>query len=144
MKSGQLSLLLLSAAAFALFADEPDMGAPGSVRNAMMTVVTPATDTIWGIEDPQTEAEWQVYIDAATNLIAAAEQIKSGGNGPSDSSWAESSEWQRFADALLESGRGIQVAARARDLDTLVNVSNDEMYPPCEECHAQFLPGAQQ
>jgi len=41
------------------------------------------------------------------------------------------------------SGVEIQAAARAQDLDTLMDVSNEKMYPPCEECHHQFLSGAQ-
>ena len=36
-----------------------------SINDLMITVVTPATDTLWGIEDPQSDEEWQVYIDAA-------------------------------------------------------------------------------
>ncbi len=117
---------------------------PGSVNDIMVNLVTPATNTIWGIEDPQTDEEWQVYIDAAAQLIDAATRIKSGGAGPNDSTWAEDPEWQRFADVLIESGRDIQQAARAGDLDTVINVSNDEMYPPCEECHIMFHPGMQQ
>jgi len=64
-------------------------------------------------------------------------------SGPNDSAWAEDPEWQQFADVLIESGIEIQAAARARDLDTLMDVSNEKMYPPCGECHLQFLPGAQ-
>jgi hypothetical protein len=30
----------------------------------MVSKVTPATDTFWGIDDPQTDADWQVFIDA--------------------------------------------------------------------------------
>jgi hypothetical protein len=117
---------------------------PGSVNDVMQAVITPLTDTIWGIEDPQSDEEWQVYIDAATELIDAARKIRAGGNGPNDSAWAQDQEWQRFADQLIESAIEIQAAARARDLDTLIDVSNDKMYPPCEECHLQFHPGMQQ
>jgi len=145
MKSIQSwALLVLTLFAITLIAAEPDAGPAGSVNNLMQTVVTPATNTIWGIEDPQTDEEWQVFIDAAAQLIDVSRQIKNGGTGPNDSAWAEDPEWQRFADQLIESGIEIQAAARARDLDTLMDVSNEKMYPPCEECHLQFLPGAQQ
>ena len=138
------TLLLLALCTVAIVAAEPDAGPVGSVNNVMMSVVTPATNTIWGIEDPQTDEEWQVFINAAADLIKAARQIKAGGAGPNDSAWAEDPEWQRYADLLVESGIEIQAAARKRDLDTLVNVSNDKMYPPCEECHIRFHPGMQQ
>jgi hypothetical protein len=122
-------------------ADEPDTSSSTSVNDLMLTVITPATNTIWGIEDPQTDEEWQVFIDAAAEIIDVTTKIKAGGSGPNDSAWAEDPEWQRFADVLIESGMEIQAAARARDLDTLINVSNDKMYPPCEECHTKFHPG---
>jgi len=138
------SLLVLALCTVAIIAAEPETGPPGSVNHVMMTVVTPATNTIWGIEDPQTDEEWQVYFEAAAELIDAARQIKAGGTGPNDAAWAADPAWQRFADVLVESGREIQAAARERDLDTLMNVSNDKMYPPCEECHLQFHPGMQQ
>jgi len=144
MKPVQSSaLLVLTLFALTLIAAEPDPGPSGSVRNLMLTVVTPATNTIWGAEDPQTDEEWQVLSDAAAQVIDASRQIKNGGSGPKDSTWAEDPAWQQFADVLIESGIEIQAAARARDLDTLMDVSNEKMYPPCEECHLQFLPGAQ-
>ena len=136
-------LLVLTMCTFAIIAAEPDAGPPGSVNNIMMTEITSATNTIWGIEDPQTDDEWQVYVDAAAELIDATTQIKAGGTGPNDTTWAKDPEWQRYADLLIESGIEIQAAARERDLDTLMNVSNDKMYPPCEECHIKFHTGVQ-
>lgn len=145
MKSVQSwALLIFTLLTVTIIAAAQDSKPPASVLDVMMAVVTPATNTIWGIEDPQTDEEWQVFIDAATDLIDAAEQIKAGGSGPNDSAWAEDPEWQRYADVLIESGVEIQAAARDKDADTLMNVSNDKMYPPCEECHIKFHPGMQQ
>jgi hypothetical protein len=138
------SLLILSLCAVTIITWAQDEIVPGSVNEVMLTIVTPATNTIWGIEDPQSAEEWQVFIDAAAQLIDAATRIKDGGNGPKDSTWASDPEWQRYADVLIESGKDIQAAARDRDLDTLINVSNDKMYPPCEECHLIFHPGMQE
>ena len=104
MKSIQSwALLVLTLFALTLIAAEPDVGPAGSVNNLMQTVITPATNTIWGIEDPQTDEEWQVFIDAAAQLIDVSRQIKNGGTGPNDSAWAEDPEWQQFADQLIES-----------------------------------------
>ena len=144
MTVSRACVLLLAVGALAIVAmvtraAEP----PRTVNEVMMAVITPATNTIWGVEDPRSDEEWQVFIDAAAELIVAAEQIKAGGTGPNDAEWAADAAWQQFADVLIESGRDIQAAARERDLDTLINVSNDQMYPPCEECHAQFHPGLQ-
>ena len=138
------TLLLVTIFAVTLMAAAQDSKPNASVLAVMTDIVTPATNTIWGIEDPQADEEWQVFIGAAADLIDAAEQIKAGGSGPNDSAWAEDPEWQRFADVLVESGVEIQAAARNKDADTLMNVSNDKMYPPCEECHIKFHPGMQQ
>ncbi len=144
MKSLQtLALLALTVFAVSIVATAQETGSPGSVNDVMVAVITPATNTIWGIEDPQTDEEWQVFIDAAARVIDAASRIKAGGSGPKDSTWANDPDWQRFADVLIESGVEIQAAARARDLDTLMDVSNEKMYPPCEECHLQFHPNMQ-
>ena len=145
MKTMQsMALLALTLSAITIIAAQEVEVLPGSVNEVMVTVVTPATNTIWGIEDPQTDEDWQVFIDAAAQLIDAATRIKAGGAGPNDAAWAEDPEWQRYADLLIESGVEIQEAARDRDLDTLMNVSNDKMYPPCEECHIVFHPGLQE
>lgn len=138
------ALPALGLGVFAINAQEPVEILPGSVNDIMVNIVTPATNTIWGIEDPQTDEEWQVFIEAASQLIDAATRIKSGGTGPNDSAWANEAEWQRYADVLIESGQEIQAAAAARDLETVINVSNDKMYPPCEECHIMFHPGFQE
>ena len=115
----------------------------GSVNDVMLNVITPATNTIWGIEDPQTDEEWSVYIDAAQTVVDAAMRIKAGGTGSEDANWAAAPEWQRYADILVESGREIGAAAARKDLDRLIEVSSDMMYPPCEECHFKFHPAMQ-
>ena len=53
-----------------------------SVNDLMVTIVTPATDTLWGIEDPRSDEEWQVFIDAAEVVIDAGKTMKVGGTGP--------------------------------------------------------------
>ena len=115
--------------------------APGLSINALMTdVVTPTSNTLWSVEDPQTDADWLVFIDAASRMIAAGEQIKRGGTGPNDAARAEDPAWQAFADTLIGAAIDARGAAEAKDLDALLN-ANDVLYPPCEECHIQFHPG---
>ena len=135
--SGIVSVLTIAAMAFA----DTEVPAPTmSINDLMVTVVTPATNTLWGIEDPQSDAEWQVFIDAADTVINAGRTIKIGGTGPNDSTWASEDEWQSFADALINAGRVAREAAENRDLDAMFN-AGDVLYPPCEECHNRFHPG---
>jgi len=113
-----------------------------SVNDLMVTVVTPATDTLWGIEDPQTDEDWQVFIDAADVVIRAAQTIKVGGTGPMDNVWAADPAWDAFADRLIGAGVDARTAAETRDIEAMFT-AGEVLYPPCEECHLQFHPGMQ-
>jgi len=122
--------------------DEPAPVIPDSVNDIMISIIAPATNTLWGIDDPQTDDDWQVFIEAADAVIATASEIKSGGAGPSDQQWAESPDWQAFADRLIEAGFAAREAAENKDVDAMY-AAGDILYPPCEECHNQFHPGLQ-
>jgi cytochrome c556 len=123
--------------------DEPAPVPTMSINDLMVTVITPATDTLWGIEDPQSDEDWQVFIDAANIVIEAARITKIGGTGPSDAEWAAQAEWQDFADRLLGAGVDARQAARNKDLEAMYT-AGEVLYPPCEECHQQFHPGVRE
>lgn len=125
-------------------ADDAEAPAPSmSVNDLMVSVMTPATDTLWGIEDPQTDAEWQVFIDAADIVIRAGQTIKVGGTGPMDNEWAADPAWDAFADRLIGAGKDARTAATEKNIDAMFT-AGEVLYPPCEECHLQFHPGMQQ
>jgi len=113
-----------------------------SVNDLMVTIVTPATDTLWGIEDPQTDEDWQVFIDAANVVIEAGETIKVGGTGPEDNERAADPDWDAFADRLIGAGVDARKAAEEKDIEAMYT-AGEVLYPPCEECHLQFHPGVQ-
>ena len=113
-----------------------------SINDLMVTVVTPATDTLWGIEDPQTDEDWQVFIDAADIVIEAGKTIKVGGTGPDDNDWASDPAWDAFADRLIDAGVDARNAANNKDVEAMYT-AGEVLYPPCEECHIQFHPGIQ-
>lgn len=117
---------------------EPTM----TVMELMVTVMTPATDTLWGIEDPQTDADWQVFVDAANVVIQAGETIKAGGTGPNDNKWASDAAWDAFADTLIGAAIDAREAANNKDIEAMYT-AGEVLYPPCEECHIQFNPGVQ-
>lgn len=113
-----------------------------SIMDLMVTVITPATDTLWGIEDPQTDEEWQAFIDAANIVIEAGKTVKAGGTGPNDNTWASDPAWDAFADVMISAGIDALEAARMQDVDAMFDAGG-VLYPPCEECHIQFNPGVQ-
>jgi hypothetical protein len=129
-------LLLFQLAGHADEVPEPTL----SVMELMVTIVAPATDTLWGIEDPQSDAEWQVFIDAANTVIDAGRTIKVGGTGPNDNEWAADPAWQAFADQLIDAAEDARAAAENQDVEAMYT-AGEVIYPPCEECHLQFNPG---
>ncbi len=122
--------------------DEPAAVIPGSVNDVMISIIAPATNTLWGIDDPQSDEDWQVFVDAADVVIETAAEIRAGGAGPNDRQWAESPEWQAFADRLIAAGTDARKAAEDKDVEAMY-AAGDILYPPCEECHIQFHPGLQ-
>jgi len=137
MKSCFLVLLGL----FLVSACSPSNNQPeSSINELMLDVVTPATNTLWGVADPQTDADWNVLVVAASQVIAAGDQIKRGGSGPNDMTWAADPAWQTFADRLIDAANDARDAASTKNLDALFE-ANDVLYPPCEECHIRFHPG---
>lgn len=123
-------------------AEESAQAISMSINELMVTEMTPATDTLWGIEDPQTAEEWQVFVDAAEVVIDAGKTVKLGGTGPNDDEWASGPDWQVFADRLIGAGEDALVAAQNKDLEAMY-AAGELLYPPCEECHIQFHPGVQ-
>jgi hypothetical protein len=113
-----------------------------TIMEVMLTQVAPATDTIWGIEDPKTDEEWQVFADAADLTIAAFEQTKTGGTGPNDSTWAADPKWQVYSDQVIAAAISTKAAVAARDVEAMWDAGG-ELYTPCEQCHIDFNPGVQ-
>ena len=113
-----------------------------TVKEVMESVITPATNTLWGAEDPQSDEAWQELEDAAITTITAGIYVARGGSGTSDREWASKPEWKAFNDVMIEAATDALKAIRERDIDALF-VANDVLYPPCEGCHIAFNPGVQ-
>jgi hypothetical protein len=114
-----------------------------SVNETMVSVITPATDYLWQMQDPQSDDDWKRLQDAAAVVIAAGSLIRQGGAGPNDDEWAADPAWQAFTDRMVDAAVDARIAARNKNLDALLEAGN-VLYPPCEECHRQFHPGIRQ
>lgn len=110
-----------------------------TILELMAATVTPASDTLWGVEDPQTDEEWQILDDAAVTIVEAFEQAKLGGIGPNDAGWASEPKWQAYSDEEIIAGLAARSAIAARDLDALF-AAGDLLYTPCEACHIDYNP----
>ena len=130
---GSIAILMSVSAGFA---DEltPEL----SVKEIMNSIVTPATNTIWGAYQLETESQWQEVGHAATAVIGAANLLMLGGTGEDETEIAGEAEWQRFNQQLLAAARQVLVAVDERDENALSQVGNDALYPPCERCHQAY------
>ena len=135
MRKHLLLILFISALTFA-----KDNANETSIMNLMLTQVVPASDVIWSAEDPQTDADWQVFDDAADKLIAAFELSRQGGSGVNDAEWASDDKWKAYVDAEMAALDFAKLAIAARDIEKLWE-ANDALYTPCENCHVDFNPG---
>ena len=113
-----------------------------TIREIMESVITPASNTLWAVEDPQSDEEWRALEHAAIATIAASALVAQGGAGSEDDEWASKPEWRAFNEVMLKAAMDALAAVRARDLDALF-AANDALYPPCEGCHVAFNPGVQ-
>ncbi len=111
----------------------------GTIMEAMVVTITPATDTLWGADDPQTDDEWQVLDDAAVTVIETFEKMRDGGAGPNDNSWAADNKFLAYIDEEVAAANAARQAIAARDLDSLFE-AGDALYTPCETCHIDFNP----
>lgn len=105
----------------------------------MLEVVVPASDVLWGAEDPASDEEWQVLDDAAARLIAAFETARRGGLGPNDAQWASEAKFQAYLDSDVAAANAARAAIAARDMDALFQ-AGDALYEPCESCHIDYNP----
>ena len=109
-----------------------------SVKEVMNSIVTPATNTIWGAYQLETESQWQEVGRAATAVVGAANLLMLGGAGEGEAEIASEAEWQHFNQQLLAAARQVLVAVDKRDESALSKVGNDALYPPCESCHQTY------
>jgi cytochrome c556 len=110
-----------------------------SIMVLMVDTITPASDIIWGVDDPQTDEEWQVLDDAAVTLIESFEATRNGGIGPNDDAWASEARFQAYIDQEIVALEQARAAIAERNLDGLFDAGG-ELYTPCEECHIDYNP----
>jgi cytochrome c556 len=142
-----MNRFILIAVLLALFATTPSESQDtesaaimsGTIMEAMVVTITPASDIIWGVEDPQTDEEWQVLDDAAVTLMETFEATRKGGGGPNDDAWASEAGFQVYIDQEMVALEQARAAIEARDLDGLFDAGG-ELYTPCEECHIDYNP----
>ena len=119
------SLLVFSHFNFANNAQEFDLS---GVKEVMELIITPATNTLWSVENPTTDEEWEILEKAAISTIEGG-KLNDRNN----------QIWKKYNAQMIEAAQKGLDAIRSRNLDELY-FANDILYPPCEDCHKQFHP----
>jgi hypothetical protein len=86
--------------------------------------------------EPQSDAEWQEVRDAARQMIAYAEQLKTPAY-----SQGRGSDWIQFADSLAEVSKLAEQAAAEQDPEKVFEVGGT-VYSVCSACHAVYPPSS--
>lgn len=113
---------------------EPEL----QVKQLMNGIITPATNTIWGAYQLETDAQWQEVENAAFAVIGAANLLAIGGSAEGEADAAATEQWQEFNAQMLAASRQVLAAVAVRDEEALSDAGNNVLYPPCEGCHQQY------
>ena len=101
------------------------------VMQEMMTVLTPATNTIWEVDyfatAPYDDQIWE-RISVASDQIASALPLLARDNA----------RWMNYINELQNANNKIRDSVELKDM-VLFLQGYDEIYYPCEYCHTEFL-----
>ena len=101
------------------------------VMQEMMTVLTPATNTIWEVDyfatAPYDDQIWE-RISVASDQIASALPSLARDNA----------RWMNYLNELQNANDKIRDSVELKDM-VLFLQGYDEIYYPCEDCHTEFL-----
>lgn len=134
LKVGSFAVISLFFAGIAVAQVQPQL----TLKQIMNAMITPATNTIWGAYQLETEAQWQAIENAALTVIAAGNLMALGGSAPGESELAQQAQWRQFNEQMIAAAREVLVAVAARDEEALSAAGNNALYPPCESCHQQY------
>ena len=106
------------------------------ISQIQRAMVSPSSDVIFSIgsQEPETEADWQAFEDAAVILTEAGNLFMMDGRKKDDGLWME------LAEAMSEAGAAALTAAEARDVDG-VFVAGNTLIEVCEACHQPYRDG---
>jgi len=111
-----------------------------TTKEIMNSIITPMTTIIWGAYQLQTDAEWKAVEDAALTVIAAGQLLSVGGAEEAAAARATEQDWQGYNERMIEAARKVIAAVAEKNEDALSEAGNNDLYPPCEECHQQYQP----
>ncbi len=133
--SGMSALVLLTAAPAWT---QPDPGL--NIREVMLSVIAPVTNKLWAASDIRSDEQWLELEQAAMTVIAAGTVVAQGGPDGAYREQAKNADWQPYTQQMMAAARQAVRAIQNHDEAALFEAGNEALYPPCENCHATYLP----
>lgn len=133
--SGMSALVLLMAAPAWT---QPDPGL--NIREVMLSVIAPMTNKLWAASAIRSDEQWLELEQAAMTVIAAGTVVAQGGPDGAYSEQAKNADWQQYTQQMMAAARQAVQAIQNHDEQALFDAGNEALYPPCENCHATYLP----
>lgn len=138
LKKSALLILGASLLSFSLPLYSAEAEAQLTTKELMNGIMTPMTTIIWGAYQLQTDAEWKAVEDAALTVIAAGQLLATGGAEDGAREMAAEEEWQGHTARLIAAARKGVTAVSEKNEEALSEAGNNDLYPPCEECHQKY------
>ena len=114
----------------------PEFKLVADTKQLMYAMGIPASDFLFNVpfDIPKDDEGWDVVENNAIRLAESGNLLllRADGRKP----WVETSR------ALIDAGEASLQAARARDVDRILNLSED-ILAPCSGCHDLYLEGAE-
>ncbi len=117
---------------------QPDPGL--NIREVMLSVIAPMTNKLWAASDIRSDEQWLELEQAAMTVIAAGTVVAQGGPDGAYSEQAKNADWQEYTQQMMAAARRAVQAIQNHDEAALFEAGNEALYPPCENCHATYLP----
>ena len=116
-------------------AQAPSFQPVGSMRQLMIDIIYPTSDSIFYIDraEPKNEVDWNAFRGQALMLAESANLIMMPGRA------RDQGDWIKYSRMMLEAGSAAYKAGQAKDMDGIRAV-NDQLYNSCVSCHQQYRP----
>jgi hypothetical protein len=111
----------------------PPIHPVGSMSDLMVRMIYPTSDAVFYISTrtPTTDAEWGELQAKTLTLAESANLLMMPGRA------RDQGRWMDDAKLMLDAGTTAYRAARAKNVDALVEV-NDALYQSCVQCHQHY------
>jgi hypothetical protein len=131
-------VLLLTTSVLAQAPATPTPAAPrpvGTMSELMVKIIYPTSDAVFYIStrEPKNEVEWGELQNKTLALAESANLLMMPGRA------RDQDRWMADAKLMLDAGTAAFRAAKARNLDALVEL-NDQLYMSCVTCHQHYRP----